>query len=99
MQIGLAFFQLSHYLCNSEWTTTTDLNGRAGCFPFQFDREVVEVRNAGAGVKDVDFSKRQMAPIKNHSNFVKRDTNVSFKTLVTKLQSTRMKIGRNDPAR
>lgn len=65
-------------------TAGADLNGRAGCFPFQFDREVVEVRNGRAGISDVDFSEGQIAPINNNNNSLKRDTNVSFETPVTK---------------
>lgn len=65
-------------------TAGADLNGKADCFPFQFDREVVEVRNWRAGISDVDLSEGQMAPIKNNNNSLKRDTNVSFETPVTK---------------
>lgn len=64
-------------------TAGADLNGGASCFPFQFDREVVEVRNGGACIRDVDFSQGQMAPINNHDNSFKRDTDVSFEILVT----------------
>lgn len=70
-------------------TARADLNGKGDCFPFQFDREVVEVRNRRAGISDVDFSEGQMAPIKNNNNSLKRDTNVFFETPLTKQQSTR----------
>lgn len=86
-------------------TAGADLNGRAGCFPFQFDREVVEVRNGKAGISRVDFSERQVAPIKNNNNSLKTDTNVSVETLVTEEKSTRRyyapkgRMGRKDPAR
>lgn len=86
-------------------TAGADLNGRAGCFPFQFDREVVEVRNGKAGISGVDFSERQVAPIKNNNNSLKTDTNVSVETLVTEEKSTRRyyapkgRMGRKDPAR
>lgn len=65
-------------------TAGADLNGRADCFPFQFDREVVEVSNGRAGISDVDFAEGQMAPIKTNNNSLKRVTNVSFETPLTK---------------
>lgn len=65
-------------------TVGADLNGRAGCFPFQFDREVVEVRSRRAAISDVDFSEGQMAPIKNNNNSLRRYSNVSCETLVTR---------------
>lgn len=86
-------------------TAGADLNGRAGCFPFQFDREVVEVRSGKAGISGVDFSERQMAPIKNNNNSLKTDTSVCVEILVAKKKSTRRhyapkgRMGRKDTAR